>query len=209
MSARKLMLAIQGAAQISRSLRTIERRHFDNGEVLRIHARLAGAGIEERQMARIMKRAKSRTARLIRKDSAKSPAGYSNMTMVINVPMPAPELAWIEEADSAGVSAHTDRTVYLRRELRAANLAYTFLIGNSLETAEAKGYEPVPFDRIEQIAEKYAPDAMKNFPAWKVDAEAHGKHPYATKLDTASKNDMSRAKAKAERAKASDYGTVF
>lgn len=209
MSARKLMLAIQGAAQVSRSLRTIERRHLGNAQLLRIHTRLAVSGIPDRQMARIMKRAKSRTVGLINRDSVKSPSGKSNEIMLINVPMQVPEPAWAEASDDKYHSAYMDRTVYMRRELRAANLAYTFMLGNSLESAEAKGYEPVPFDRIEEIVEKYLPDSMKDFPAWKVEATAYGKHPYAAKLDTASKNDMKSAKARAAKIAASDYGAVF
>lgn len=204
------MLAIQGAAQISRSLRTIERRHFDNAQLLRVHTRLAASGIPDRQMARIMKRAKGRTIGLIRRDGVKSPHGKTNEMMNINVPMQVPEPAWIETAETEAQSAHFERTVYLRREIRAASLAYTFLIGNSLATAEAKGYEPVPFDRVEKIAERFAddPSAMKDFPAWKVDAMAHDGHPEATKSSN-SPNDMKRAKARAAKIGAADYGTVF
>lgn len=207
---RKLMLEIQGYAQVSRSLRTIERRHLDNGQLLRINTRLSGAGIPERQMARIMKRAKSRTVAIIRGSGIKSAYGKSNELMAINVPMPPPEAAWIEDADDKFNNAHTERTVYLRRELRAANLAYAFLKGISLESAEAKGYEPIPFDRIEEIAEAYSDDlaVMNNFPAWKIDAVAHGKHPVASKPSN-SPNDKKRADAKRVKMLEADYGRAF
>lgn len=207
----RLLMAINGAAAVSRGLRAMETKVLDHAAILRVHDRLAGAGIPERQMGRILKRAKSRTVRIIKKEGVKSPVDGSNEQFVINVPMQASEPGQIEAHQTYAEVLHQDRTIFLRRELRAANLAYSFLRGGELSDVEKSAREPVPVDRIEQIVAKYGQwdDVKGSFEAWRVRALASNNHPKAHVVDEQSKTDINRRVDKLTRKNQSNYATVF
>lgn len=178
----KLLMGLQALSMLSRQYRATERRAFEHAQLLRIHARLSDAGIPKRQMERILKRAKGRTIKLIKRAGIPSDDGKS-----IIVPMPTPEAEWIEAADLSRSNIYMERTVYLRRELRAGYLAYAFLRGVDLGVLEESCNEPVPLERIEEIVKHYSEQdfsEMNNrFAAWKADAYASvsaGRHPKRT-----------------------------
>lgn len=115
-----LKMALIANAHLSRTIRVAEYKAFDNAQLLRIETRLSDAGVPRRNMSRILKRARGRKARVI---SLINASGVPNASgKGIHVPLKAPEPKWIADSVSIGVELHTERTVYLRRELRAAYL---------------------------------------------------------------------------------------
>lgn len=209
---KKLLIAIQSQITVSRQLRVIEYRAMNHAQLMRIRTRLATTGIPERSIARIMKTAsRARIVKLLPsgKDRIKSPIDGKNDTFAIHANIDVPDPSWVDETISMSEKAHMDRTIYLRRELRAAHLAYNFLRGTSIESVEDKGYEPIPFARIEQIAHQYCEGKMPDFDAWKADALGRKRHPVEHTFDVKSKTDMERMHARNDKSTLSTYSTVF
>lgn len=106
-----------------------------------------------------------------------------NVYLKIKIKSLAAEAAIIraEERKWPGPSAerfglHEHRVQDVRRESRAAGLAYGFLRGRRYRALEAKSYEEPNWKRVQQIAEKFgrgdARDIRQRLEEWKSEAPA-------------------------------------
>lgn len=85
----------------------------------------------------------------------------------------AEERKWPGESDER-VGLHNHRVLDVRRESRAACLAYGFLRGRTYKRMEAKCYEQPDWKRVSQLAIKYGGDAREvnqRFEQWLTEAK--------------------------------------
>lgn len=175
----QLRAHIAGLAAAARRTRREENKHYSLAELLRIQDRLTTGQFKKSYIEKTIRRLGggrikggsdgplSLRERII--DGLKARGGGHN-TM---------DLKPVELQKLAGITIraeelHNWRVNYLRKESRAALLAYGFLRGKAVHDMEMVCREPLPAARVRHIAENMSGDAAfdeEAFLAWMADYE--------------------------------------
>jgi hypothetical protein len=173
----KLKARIAGLVLESRHVRVkVEYVALSATQELSLRQKLAAGRIPKNHIQKYIERAKQRP---IAASTYKALIGVATQT---NVMLDAPPAPMIEDSEARYYDAHYHRTVTLRRELRASNLAYGFLLDSDRTAGILRhgitnmewhdddhvGSEPVPIERIREIAAHYAGDKFDEaaFAGW-------------------------------------------
>jgi hypothetical protein len=165
----KLKAEMDGLILQSRAFRTVATRALNVAEEQRVRARLETGSMLPNQIERIIKSARV---------SAETKQAVINWRKKENVPHPRPfNPDFLPATELRYAEAHHERTVILRRKLRALNLANGFLLGHDLHALEEKGGEPLPLGTVKDLAEHFAGELFdaEAFDAWmsKIDRSKH------------------------------------
>lgn len=178
----KLRAHIAGLVAESRRTRTVLRKAYSADALLRIKERLLNGEFRPTQIERIMHKVRVGYAA-----SAPLPEDRRVIVSAIranvrreNAPSELSKLDpdWIDESTNRCAALHYHRTVTLRRELRACNLAYGFLLGKGLNEMEDHGGKPIPLPWIRSAAEEFGGKEYNQdtFESW-VDEIRPNSHP--------------------------------
>lgn len=159
----QLRAHIDGLISEARRTRRQERRVLGAAELLRIQDRLISGQFRRPQIERIIRKISNG---LVKPKDPDQPLtlreriikGMRAVGKGRNVPtdLPKPEREWLPGTERRFEDLHHHRVVKLRKEMRAAHLAYGFFLGIAVHDMEETCREPLPLARIRQLAEEFS-----------------------------------------------------
>lgn len=156
-----LKAKIRNLAREAREIRAREYHELRLSRTLRAQERLTRLGYSAQQRRRIINRAISRGAMILptefkrggkkRRDVVAFAAFVMNLVGIGQTNLSSPPADWLIGHDTQQKSLHHYRTEPLRRQMRAAHLAYGFLRGVPYKKMEQKSYTPPPWLELEKV----------------------------------------------------------
>lgn len=178
----QLRAHIAGLVAESRRTRTVLRKAYSADALLRIKERLLNGEFRPTQIERIMHKVRSGYSAgvALPEDRRVIVSAIRANVRRENAPSELSKLdpQWIDDSADRCAALHYHRTVTLRRELRACNLAYGLLLGHGLNEMEDHGGKPIPLPWIRSVAEEYGGNeySQDTFESW-VDEIRPNSHP--------------------------------